>query len=79
MVYSAEMLLKSIKKLRRSWISAIWVTRRSLVGRELGRMSNGELAKELCQELAVLSRGLGSLAEELARNLDLCGRLGKER
>jgi len=43
------------------------------VGRELGGMSNGELAKELRQEPAVLSRGLGKLAEELARNPDLSG------
>jgi REP element-mobilizing transposase RayT len=43
------------------------------VGRELGGMSNTALAKELRQEPAVLSRGLGKLAEELATNPELCG------
>jgi len=41
------------------------------VGRELGGFTNQELAKELKQEPAVLSRGLGKLAEELASNPQL--------
>ena len=43
------------------------------VGRELGGLSNQELAKDLYQDSAVLSRGLGKLAEELARNPELRG------
>jgi len=39
-----------------------------LVGRELGGLTNQELAKELQQEHAVLSIGLGKLAEELVRD-----------
>ena len=41
------------------------------VGRELGGFTNQDLAKELKQEPAVLSRGLGRLAEELASNPQL--------
>ena len=41
------------------------------VGRELGGLTNQELAKELHQEPAVLSRGLGKLAEELVRDAAL--------
>jgi REP element-mobilizing transposase RayT len=41
------------------------------VGRELGGFTNQDLAKELKQEPAVLSRGLGKLAEELASNPQL--------
>jgi len=43
------------------------------VGRELGGFTNRELAKELHQEPAVLSRGLGRLTEELARDPELRG------
>ena len=43
------------------------------VGRELGGFTNQTLAKELQQEPAVLSRGLGKLAEELASKPELCG------
>ena len=43
------------------------------VGRELGGLSNQEQAEELHQDPAVLSRGLGKLAEELARNPELRG------
>ena len=38
------------------------------VGRELGGLTNRELAKELHEDTAVLGRGLGRLAEELAIN-----------
>ncbi len=41
------------------------------VGREVGGFSNQEMAKELGQDPAVLSRGLGKLADELARERDL--------
>jgi len=37
----------------------------------LGRLTEQALAKELQQELAVLSRGLGKPAEELARKPEL--------
>ncbi len=43
------------------------------LGRELGGLTNQALAKELQQEPAVLSRGLGKLAEELASNPELRG------
>jgi REP element-mobilizing transposase RayT len=43
------------------------------VGRELGGLTNQELAKELHQDPAVLSRGLGKLAEELVRDPKLYG------
>jgi len=43
------------------------------VGRELGGMTNRELARELHQEPAVLSRGLGKLTEELGRDRELRG------
>jgi REP element-mobilizing transposase RayT len=42
------------------------------LGRELGGFTNQALAKELRQEPAVLSRGLGKLAAELASIPDLC-------
>lgn len=41
------------------------------VGRELGGFSNPALAKELQQDPAVLSRGLGKLAEQLASEPEL--------
>ena len=41
------------------------------VGRELGGLTNQELARKLHQEPAVLSRGLGKLAEELVRDPEL--------
>ena len=43
------------------------------VGRELGGLTSQELAKELHQDPEVLSRGLGKLTEELARNAELRG------
>ena len=43
------------------------------LGRELSGLTNRALAKELQQESAVLSRGLGKLAEELARKPELRG------
>jgi REP element-mobilizing transposase RayT len=43
------------------------------VGRELGGFTNQTLAKELQQEPAILSRGLGKLAEELASEPELRG------
>lgn len=43
------------------------------LGRELGGLTNHALAKELQQESAVLSRGLGKLAEELASKPELRG------
>jgi putative transposase len=43
------------------------------LGRELGGLTNQAIAKQLRQEPAVLSRGLGKLAEELARNPELAG------
>ncbi len=43
------------------------------LGRELGGLTNQALAKELGQEPAVLSRGLGKLAEEMASNPELRG------
>jgi len=43
------------------------------LGRELGGLTNQALAKELPQESAVLSRGLGKLAEELAGKPELRG------
>jgi len=56
------------------------------VGRELGGFTNQDLAKELKQEPAVLSRGLGKLVEELASNpqlrtlvVTLCNGLRKGR
>jgi len=44
-----------------------------LVGRELGGLTNQELDKELHQEPAALSRGLGKLAEELVKDPKLYG------
>ena len=41
------------------------------VGRELGGFTNQALAKQLRQEPAVLSRGLGKLADELASKPEL--------
>jgi hypothetical protein len=43
------------------------------LGRELGGLTGQELAKELHQDPAVLSRGLGKLAEELASKPELRG------
>ncbi|MGH7824453.1 MAG: transposase [Candidatus Binatia bacterium] len=43
------------------------------LGREVAGLTNQELAKEVHQDPAVLSRGLGKLAEELARNSELRG------
>ena len=43
------------------------------VSRELGGLANQELAKELHQDPAVLSRALGKLAEQLAREPELRG------
>jgi len=47
--------------------------RHGLGARELGGLTGQELAKELHQDPAVLSRGLGKLAEELARKPELRG------
>lgn len=41
------------------------------VGREVGGFSNGEIARELGQDPAALSRGLGKLADELGVNREL--------
>lgn len=41
------------------------------VGREVGGFSNREMAEELGQDPAVLSRGLGKLADELGKNQEL--------
>lgn len=43
------------------------------LGRELGVLTNQAMTKELQQEPAVLSRGLGKLAEELASSPELRG------
>jgi len=43
------------------------------LGREVGGLTNRALAKELQQEPAVLSRGLGKLAEKLANIQELRG------
>ena len=43
------------------------------LGRELGGLTSQELAKELHQDPAVLSRGLGKLTEELASKPELRG------
>lgn len=56
------------------------------VGREVGGFTNQEMAKHLGQDPAVLSRGLGKLAEELGKDRDfqrvvenLCNALRKGR
>jgi len=41
------------------------------VGREVGGLTNQEMAKELAQDPAALSRGLGKLADELAKEAKL--------
>lgn len=41
------------------------------VGKEVGGLSNQEMAKELGQDPAALSRGLGKLADELGANQEL--------
>ena len=51
-----------------------WV--RAWMGREVGGLTNQVLAKELHQGSAVLSRGLGKVAEELERNPALYGLRG---
>jgi hypothetical protein len=43
------------------------------VGRELAGLTGQELAKELHQDPAVFSRGLGKVAEELASKPELRG------
>ena len=41
------------------------------VGREVGGLTNQEMAMEMAQDPAALSRGLGKLADELAKDAKL--------